>query len=39
MSKLDDHKINKLIHSIGLDNNLSDDQVRKIVESQFEFTR
>lgn len=38
MSNLDNAKIKKLIHSIGLNNNLSDSEVKKIVESQFEFT-
>lgn len=32
-------KIKNLIHSIGLENNLSDEEVEKIVKSQFEFTR
>lgn len=31
-------KIKDIIHSIGLLNNLTDDEVRKIVESQFRFT-
>jgi hypothetical protein len=37
--KLYQHKINSLIHKIGLENNLNDEEIRKIVESQFEFTR
>lgn len=32
-------KIDNFIHSIGLKYNLSDDIVKKIVESQFEFTK
>lgn len=40
MSKeLFDKKINSLIHSIGLNNNLRDDEVKLIVESQFRFTQ
>lgn len=39
MSKLDDIKIKKLIHSIGLKYNLSDEVVKKIVESPYEFSR
>lgn len=31
-------KVKDIIHSIGLLNNLTDDEVRKIVESQFRFT-
>lgn len=38
MNKLDKIKINKLIHTIGLEYNLSDDKIKQIVESQFEFT-
>ena len=33
-----DKKIKDLIHRIGLLNNLTDDQVKNIVESQFRFT-
>lgn len=32
-------KIKALIHSIGLENNLADEEVEKIVNSQFEFTK
>lgn len=38
MSKKDQIKINRLIHSIGLKYNLTDDEIRKIVQSPFEFT-
>jgi len=38
MNKIDDKKIKDIIHSIGLANNLTDDEVRNIVESQFRFT-
>lgn len=31
-------KVKDIIHSVGLVNNLTDDEVRKIVESQFRFT-
>jgi len=37
MNKIDEKKIKDLIHTIGLNNNLTDDEVRKIVESQFRF--
>lgn len=39
MKKSDEAKILKLIHDIGLKNGLSDETVRKIVNSQFEFTQ
>lgn len=35
--KLYEKKVNDLIHSIGLSNNLLDSEVRKILESQFRF--
>lgn len=38
MNKIDDKKINDLIHSIGLNNYIIDAEVKKIVESQFRFT-
>jgi serine/threonine protein phosphatase PrpC len=37
VSAIDDQKIKKLIHKIGLLNNLSDEEVTKIVSSQWEF--
>lgn len=39
MNKQDDDRIRKLIHSIGLEFNLQDDVVRKIVQSPYKFTR
>ena len=39
MKSVDQIKIEKLIHKIGLENSLSDSEVKKIVESQFEFTK
>ena len=39
MNKSDEKKVNDLIHSIGLKNNLRDSEVREIVESQFRFTQ
>jgi hypothetical protein len=38
MNKSDEEKINSLIHNIGLNNNLRDQEVREIIESQFRFT-
>lgn len=38
MSKEDD-KIKMLIHKIGLEFNLRDDHVRKIISSPYKFTR
>jgi len=32
-------KVDKLIHSIGLEHNLQDSIIRKIVNSPFKFTR
>lgn len=37
MTLTDEKKIKDLIHSIGLLNNLTDNQVKEIVESQFRF--
>jgi hypothetical protein len=39
MSNIDDDKINKLIHRIGLEFQLQDDVIRKIVNSPYKFTR
>ena len=36
--KLHEKKVNDMIHSIGLSNNLGDAEVKKILESQFRFT-
>ncbi len=38
MNKIDDKKVKDAIHTIGLLNNLTDKQVKDIVESQFRFT-
>jgi len=38
MKKSDDEKIKQILHRVGLNNNLRDDDVRKIFESQFKFT-
>lgn len=38
MNKIEDSKVKRIIHSIGLNNNMSDDEVRKMIESQFRFT-
>lgn len=39
MSKeINDRKVKTIIHRIGLLNNLTDNEVRNIVESQFRFT-
>lgn len=37
MNKIDEKKINALIHSIGLKHNLRDVEVKQMVESQFRF--
>jgi hypothetical protein len=37
--KAEDPRLKKLIHSIGLEFNLQDDIVKKIVQAQFKFTR
>ena len=39
MKSSDDIKIDKLIHKIGLENGLSDSDIRQIIESQFKFTK
>lgn len=39
MNKHDRAEVNKLIHSIGLMNNLTDAQTKEIVESQFKAIR
>lgn len=38
MSKLDDIKKNKLIHKLGLKYNLTDETIKQLVESPYEFT-
>ena len=38
MNKIDEKKVKDVIHTIGLNNNLTDNQVKDIVESQFRFT-
>lgn len=38
MNKINEKKVNDIIHTIGLNNNLTDSQVREIIESQFRFT-
>jgi hypothetical protein len=38
MKRSDDEKIKQILHRVGLNNNLRDDDVRKIFESQFKFT-
>lgn len=38
MNKVDDKKVKDLIHSLGLKYRLRDEEIRKIVESQFRFT-
>ena len=37
MKQINDKKVNDIIHTIGLNNNLRDIEVREIVESQFRF--
>lgn len=37
MSKVYPDKILKILHKVGLDNNLRDSEVKEIYESQFEF--
>lgn len=36
--KIEDFKVSAIIHTVGLNNNLTDEQVRQIIESQFRFT-
>lgn len=38
MSKLDDDKIKKIIHSMALKYNMSDDDMKNLVNSPYEFT-
>lgn len=38
MNKINEKKVNDIIHTVGLNNNLTDNQVREIIESQFRFT-
>jgi hypothetical protein len=38
MNKIEDIKVKRIIHSIGLNHNLTDEQVKEIIESQFRFT-
>lgn len=38
MDKLHEKKIKDIIHNVGLNNNLLDSDVRKIVESQFKLS-
>lgn len=38
MSKLDKIKTDKLIHKLGLKYNLTDETIKKLVESPYEFT-
>ena len=37
MDKIQEKKVNDIIHTIGLNNNLRDCEVRGMVESQFRF--
>lgn len=39
MSDVDDNKINKLIHKIGLEFQIRDEDMRKIVNCPYKFTR
>lgn len=39
MNKVDNGKLKMLIHKIGLDFNLRDDDIKKIVSSPYKFTR
>lgn len=38
MTESDKIKIKKLMHTIGLNNNIVDEEVKLIIESQFRFT-
>lgn len=38
MTEVDKKKIKDIIHTIGLNNNMKDEDVRNIIESQFRFT-
>jgi hypothetical protein len=37
-NEIDERKVADIIHTVGLNNNLMDSQIREIVESQFRFT-
>lgn len=39
MNKIDKIKVNNLIHSLGLKYNLKDEEIKQLVESQFEFAK
>jgi len=39
MSKIENSKLKILIHKLGLEFNLRDDDIRKIVSSTYKFTR
>jgi hypothetical protein len=38
-TKIDQNKINKLIHSIALKYNMSDDDMKNLLHSPYEFTK
>jgi len=38
MNRVDDAKVKSIMHTIGLNNNLTDEQIKHIVEAQFRFT-
>lgn len=38
MKQINNKKVADIIHTIGLNNNLRDEEVREIVEAQFRFT-
>ena len=37
MDKIQEKKVNDIIHTIGLNNNIRDCEVKEMVESQFRF--
>lgn len=37
-NEIDNRKVANITHTVGLNNNLMDSQIREIVESQFRFT-
>lgn len=37
-NEIDERKVADITHTVGLNNNLMDSQIREIVESQFRFT-
>lgn len=39
MNKIDEDKIKILIHKLGLKYNLRDEEIKKIVQSPYKFTR